>query len=63
MLYMDMKRIVSVIIGFSLGAVLMYIIRRKEIEHGPDSNQIRREIYQHKGKCYKFVPQPYICPI
>lgn len=58
-----MKRIVSVIVGFSLGAVLMYMFSQKVIEHGPDSNQIKRDIYQHNGKCYKFIPQPYICPI
>lgn len=54
---------ISLILGFVAGVLLIRLLKGSVIEHGPDSNQIRREIHQYGGKCYKFVPQPYICPI
>lgn len=33
------------------------------ITKGPNSRDIVNKIYKHNGKCYKFVPEIYICPI
>lgn len=41
-----------------------YIMKSNSYKyHGPDSNDIKKNIYKFGNQCYKFIPIPYICPI
>ena len=51
------------IITFLIGYILMKFYNKNEIEHGPDSNDIKKTIFEYKGDYYKFTPYPVICPI
>lgn len=61
-----MMKILSLLIGFISGIILMtiYITRFNYVYHGPDSNDVKKRIYQDdQGSCYKYVPKTYICPL
>lgn len=49
--------IFGIIIGYIIGLLLNYEY------HGPDSNEIKKEIYHDKNGCYKLIPKIYACPI
>ena len=51
------------IIAFLIGYILMKFYNKNKIEHGPDSNDIKKTIFEHNGEFYKFTPYPVICPI
>ena len=55
---------ISIICGFILGYIICTIYIRKNLNyHGPNSNIIRKYIYQFGTKFYKFTPQVCICPL
>lgn len=58
-------RILSIILGFLLGYALMFFCNSDINYHGPDSNDVKKNVYTDKNTntCYQFVPQTYICPI
>lgn len=58
-------KLCSVILGFLLGYLLVTLYFPNNPIHGPDSNQIKREIYfdQSAGSCYQMIPEMCICPI
>ena len=49
--------IFGIIIGYLIGLLLNYEY------HGPDSNEIKKEIYMDDTGCYKMIPKVYACPI
>lgn len=64
-----LRTIFSIMIGFLfaywLGIIYQYY---NQIQyHGPNSNTIRKEIYQKNDidgeRCYQFQPVVHICPI
>lgn len=60
---MDFNIIISILFGFFV-AFLLFITTHKFYEYrGPNSNEIKKNIYKLNDKCYKFVPVVHICPI
>ena len=55
---------ISIILGFTIGVRLMkYLVPNTE-EHGPDSNIIRKEIYQDQNmNCYHYEPVAHLCGV
>ena len=51
--------------GFDASLLLSFYIyyAHRTVIKGPNSKDIVNRIYEHNGKCYKFVPEIYICPI
>lgn len=62
---MNLKIIIG-ILGILIGILGGTYIQTEYniIYHGPDSNEIKKQIYRcpETGKYYKFVPIPYVCP-
>ena len=49
--------------GLVLGLILGYLMCSTPKYHGPNSNNVRKEIHIDKNsECYKFVPQVYLSP-
>lgn len=58
------KLIINIIIGLILGIIFYKSLFKNVIYKGPNSNIIKKQIYQDKeGNCYKFNTESYICPI
>lgn len=55
--------IVEIIIGFLIGCLIGYMIKKNKMVHGPNSNIVKLQIFEEDGKYYRFVPIAYICPI
>lgn len=56
-----MKVLLSVILGLILA---WYLSTNWLTEyHGPDSNEIKKNIYSQGNKCYRYEATPYICPL
>ncbi len=56
-------RLFSIIIAlFAAKLTSMFIISTKTAVHGPDSNKVRKTIYQYGGNNYLFKPVVCICP-
>ena len=53
--------LVIITCGYLLGLYIAY--KGIFINHGPDSNHIRKIKYNHDGKCYKFTPKIVDCNI
>lgn len=58
MLFFNM--IISLLIGIILGIYFKYNL---SIYKGPDSNDIKKNIYSIDNKCYKFTPEVCFCSI
>ena len=59
-----MKVIINAILGLIAGIYLCKLIFKRPIYHGPNSSKIKRHrYYLPNGKCYRFKPVPYICPL
>lgn len=61
-------KIFSIIFGFILGYILMkiYVSNVSNVTYrGPNSNNIKKNIYFDNDKeyCYQFIPNVCICPI
>lgn len=59
------KHVVSALLGIILGCLIMQFAYPQTIAHGPDSNEIKKQIYFNMSdqSCYRFVPQSYVCPL
>ncbi len=57
--------LISVLLGFILGCIIMKYARPAAIPHGPNSNYIKRMTFfdESTQQCYKFVPKPHVCPL
>lgn len=51
----------SSILGFILGCIIMLLIK-KQLYHGPDSNEIRKKIYfdNNTNTFFQFIPKKYV---
>ena len=58
---MDINIVINIIIGLVIGVLLSYWIRPVIKYKGPNSNDIRKNLYKHEGKCYRLVPKVYMC--
>jgi len=62
-----MKTLGNILAGFILGILIykyfLQDIYQKQFHHGPNSNQIKKYIYQKNGKYYQFLTQICPCPI
>ena len=55
--------IISIIIGLCVGFIIGNMLLKKVKYKGPDSNEIKKNIYEdNKGK-YRWNPKVCICPI
>ena len=59
------KVLISIFTGIIMGRLFIRYLYPLEIIHGPNSNQIKEQIYyDHKeNKCYQFIPHTYVCPL
>lgn len=58
-----MKRIISVVSALILAYIVGKWAFTRHIYHGPDSNDIKRDVYYDANiGCYKITPITYICP-
>jgi len=60
-----MFKLISIVIGYILGYILIKTFICNTIYHGPDTNQIRKKIYIDKqtNKYYRFIPKICFCPL
>jgi len=56
-------RYISIIFGFVVGCLIMKNWVPNIYSKGPDSHDIKENIYMTDNYCYQFVPHVYICPI
>lgn len=52
-----------IIIGSIIGIIIGFILFKKNIYKGPDSNKITKEIFIDSVGEYKWIPILCICPI
>lgn len=58
------KGIMNMLLGIIFGYIICrYIVLKRIIYHGLDSNEVKNNIYSVDGKYYKFIPIPYVCGI
>lgn len=56
--------VMNLITGFFLGLYLGYVIWNKSEHKGPDSSNIRKEIYKmDNGTCFRMIPYAVIGPL
>jgi hypothetical protein len=55
--------IFSIFIGVVIACIIAFMITGKVIFKGPNSNDIKNEIYNKDGKCYMLMPVIQQCPI
>jgi hypothetical protein len=48
---------VYLIFGMIFGYFLMFVSSNLIVYKGPDSNNIRKKVFQYNGKLYKFIPK------
>lgn len=51
-----------ILLGLLIG-IHMGFQFNQNIYHGPNSNKVKKMIFQEGNKCYKLVPIIHICPI
>lgn len=56
-----MDKIINIISGFLLGLLMSIWYRPPYVYHGPNSNDIRKQIFNYNGKCYRLEPKIYVC--
>ena len=54
-------KILSVLLGFFVGYLLINYFIPTQIEHGPDSNIVRNQIHNVNGSCYYYEPVAHVC--
>jgi len=59
------RNTVSILFGLILGYFIMKAVYSKVTHHGPDSNEIKKQIFHNEvdQQCYRFVPKSYVCPL
>lgn len=55
----------SILLGIIMSFLLLiYVYNTYYIKiKGPNSKNIVNKVYKYNGRCYRFVPEIYICPI
>ena len=55
---------ITAITGFIIGVLIMKYLLPHTVDHGPDSNIIRKEIYQDQNmNCYHYEPVAHLCGV
>lgn len=54
--------IFTLLIGVIIGIVIFCFLPHASTQHGPNSRDIKKNIYKYKGKCYRLKPIVTICP-
>jgi hypothetical protein len=54
--------VLSVVFGIIISCIIFYVFVYEIIYRGPNSNDIRNNIYFVNGKLYKLTPVIYVCP-
>ncbi len=57
-----MLQLVNIFFGIII-VFTIYSLFNKNIEHAPDSNVVRKQIFKSDNKCYMLEPVIYVCPI
>ena len=59
-------KIISILLGFCIGYSFQNLyynfFKFNIIEHGPDSNEIKKQTFKYKNNLYFYKPVPVICP-
>ena len=57
-----MKEINEILYGILFGLIIFFIFRNyiNYKLHGPDSNDIKKNVYDYKDEKYRLVPKPII---
>lgn len=59
---MNFDVLYSMILGILIGSIIFYLFCRPVSYHGPNSNDVRKKIYNYNGKQYTLTPVMYECP-
>ena len=54
---------ISILLGLIIGIIIGYFVFPNSIYVGPDSNDIKKEIFEENGIKFKWMPEICICPI
>lgn len=54
--------IFTLVIGAIIGVIIFCFLPSFSTLHGPNSKDIKKNIYKHKGKYYRLKPVITICP-
>lgn len=54
--------ILNITLGLIIGFLIYLTLNCSNIYKGPNSNIIKKQVFELNGKCYKFVPVVHICP-
>lgn len=57
-----MKHILSIFIAFILAKCIVSYLKR-DVPHGPNSSNVKKQIFKTDNKCYKFKAITHICPL
>lgn len=55
------SKLFSIICGFSIGLILCSLFMKEFIYHGINSNVVRNKIYYLNGRCFRLLPDPFMC--
>lgn len=55
--------IIIIIIGLCVGLIIGIFLFKRVKYKGPDSNEIKKKIYEDENGKYKWIPKVCICPI
>lgn len=58
-----MSTLFSILLGLFVGINICLFFRQKQVYHSVSSKDVKERIYQRDGKCYRLVPEPFICPL
>ena len=56
------KHILGFIFGLLLGIIILLFLRKNKYK-GPDSNIVKKKVFQYNDKYYKFTTEICFCPI
>lgn len=56
-------KILSGVIGLIFGIIIGILTIRKKKYHGPDSSDIKHNLYNDGHSCYKLKPSVRMCPL
>ena len=60
---MFFELIVGMLLGVLIGKVICHGEKRGGVTHGPNSKDIVGQVFEVKGKYYKFTPSICPCPL
>lgn len=60
---MYLEIFINIFLGLIIALIIFLLTHTFYIYKGPNSKDIINKTYKLNNKCYKLIPQVYICPI